>query len=212
MASRNYPPAVRAALVSLSQGTCYYPGCPKKVLEFVGETPELNVDIAHICALKPDGPRYDYSMAEDERNSFDNLILLCKVHHRHVDQTSPERYPVDLLREWKENREANGRDVLRGLQGLTEERLKQLIAMSLQEFNDDVRSAIDKLSKVDFEAASVLKILIGQLNDGASRHYAVDPDAVYTLRQAAEKLSHLPDTAPMLIRAANTLMDARGRY
>jgi hypothetical protein len=75
-----------------------------------------------------------------------------------------------------------------------------------------MRSAIDKLAKVDLEAATVLRSLIAQLNDGASRRYIVDPDVAEMLVRAAESLGHLQDTAPMLIEAARRMEQGRDFY
>ncbi len=40
------------------------------------------------------GPRYDPNQTDDERHSFENLILLCSFHHDVVDNQA-EMYSVD---------------------------------------------------------------------------------------------------------------------
>ncbi|MBB5155908.1 hypothetical protein [Saccharopolyspora phatthalungensis] len=45
-------------------------------------------------------------MTDDERRSFDNLILLCKEHHELVDTKHPDKYSVETLKSWKQDREA----------------------------------------------------------------------------------------------------------
>ncbi len=52
--------------------------------------------MAHIRGERPDAPRYDVSMTEDERRSHKNIILLCPTHHREID-AQPNSYPVDKL-------------------------------------------------------------------------------------------------------------------
>lgn len=61
-------------------------------------------DEAHIAAQSPDGPRYG-QLAEGMRvDSYDNLILLCRIDHKIVDD-QPKHYTVDVLREMKAKHE-----------------------------------------------------------------------------------------------------------
>lgn len=59
---------------------------------------------AHICAASPGGPRYDLRMSKEERKSYENGIWLCQTHSRFID-ADPARFPVDLLKAWKEEAE-----------------------------------------------------------------------------------------------------------
>ena len=55
--------ASRAALVRLSRGTCYWrPLCPELITRKIGSDYVVNLDVAHICAAEPSGPRYDSTM------------------------------------------------------------------------------------------------------------------------------------------------------
>lgn len=86
MKSRDYLAGTQEALVHLSDGFCYYPGCDRAVIEFVDGHPMMAVEISHIHAASPGGPYYDTSMSDEDRRHFDNLILLCKPHHTLVDK------------------------------------------------------------------------------------------------------------------------------
>jgi len=55
---------------------------------------------AHIKAAAPGGPRYDASMTPEERSDISNGIWLCQSCSKVID-VNPERYPVDVLVEWK---------------------------------------------------------------------------------------------------------------
>jgi len=123
---RDYSAGTRAGLVLLSQGTCYFPGCTTKTIEFIDGEPFVNFQIAHIRDAKP-GNRYVADMTDDERRSFANLVLLCKPHHTLVDKTHPERYSIGDLEQWKADREGAAMGTLRGLSGLTEEGLEEMI-------------------------------------------------------------------------------------
>jgi hypothetical protein len=61
-------------------------------------------DECHIISGKPDGPRYSPDFPGDELDSYPNLILLCRVHHKMVDDQS-ETFTADILRQLKENHE-----------------------------------------------------------------------------------------------------------
>ncbi|MEU1721848.1 Shedu anti-phage system protein SduA domain-containing protein [Nonomuraea sp. NPDC005692] len=74
-------------------GLCAIPDCPHDNTLPNG-TPSL--EIAHIRAPYPGGPRYDPRIALRERNEYPNLILLCPEHHRLVD-SFPNEYTVHRL-------------------------------------------------------------------------------------------------------------------
>ena len=61
-------------------------------------------DECHIVSDKSNGPRYDPRFPANEINSFSNLILLCRVHYKMIDD-QPERYTADCLRQLKANHE-----------------------------------------------------------------------------------------------------------
>ena len=59
----------------------------------------------HIVSSKPGGPRYDSSFPSNQIDSYDNLILLCRVHHREVDDLCID-YPKEILIQKKKDHEA----------------------------------------------------------------------------------------------------------
>jgi hypothetical protein len=96
--------SVVKALFALSGNTCAYDGCEVKLADpaWTG----VNADIAHICGERPGSPRFDPTMTDDERDDFDNLILLCPNHHRLIDALEPAIYTVEMLREMKHRHES----------------------------------------------------------------------------------------------------------
>ena len=58
-------------------------------------------DACHIVAQSEDGPRGRSSMETDERDGYSNLILLCKIHHKVIDDQW-RTYTVTKLLELKE--------------------------------------------------------------------------------------------------------------
>ncbi|HVX20664.1 MAG TPA: hypothetical protein VHB02_04890 [Acidimicrobiales bacterium] len=61
-------------------------------------------DEAHIRSKTPKGPRHDPSYPIDKVDGYDNLILLCKAHHKLVDD-NPEVFDTDMLEQAKERHE-----------------------------------------------------------------------------------------------------------
>lgn len=93
-------------LFALSRNQCAFPNCPTAIVQ-----PSLTLTgkICHIRARNPGGLRYDPTQTDAERNGFENLILLCSVHHDIVDDKDRVKtYTVELLEEMKEMHERNG--------------------------------------------------------------------------------------------------------
>ncbi|MEU1172115.1 hypothetical protein [Streptomyces microflavus] len=82
---------------------CAKPGCLRPLYRMNDETGEwlLNSSVAHIHARSEGGPRWDPRMSAEENQSASNLIPLCNDHAAEIDDT-PEHYPTELLREWKQ--------------------------------------------------------------------------------------------------------------
>ena len=89
-------------LYALSGNRCAFPDCENPIIEksgtVVGET-------CHIKAKNKGGPRFDVNQSDEERHSYENLILLCRMHHRTVDD-NPGIYSDELLPEMKKLHEA----------------------------------------------------------------------------------------------------------
>ena len=104
--AHQYTAGTERALYAFSNTRCYFPDCTTPVIKFVGDEPVNNVQIAHIRGAKPNSPRYDPAMSDDQRRAFSNLILLCTPHHTVVDRLHPDDYSVETLEQWKAARES----------------------------------------------------------------------------------------------------------
>ena len=90
---------------------CAHPDCVQPLISS-DKNRTLAGDVAHIEAVSEGGPRYNPKMTNRERNHYDNLIALCLIHHRLVDsKENVEDYPVELLKQWKQEHEDKMRDV-----------------------------------------------------------------------------------------------------
>ena len=207
---RNYNRGDRAALIAFSAGTCYWPGCHKPIVERAAGTFKVTLDIAHICALNETGERFDPEMSDDERNAFENLIVLCRLHHQMVDEGGVgAKYSVELLRRWKHERERGGIERLKGLQGLTESRLAELVNEAIKLRDADVKVILGRLEQRDSEAADLMNSLLEELNAVRSSS-VLNVDAVEMLHETAKQLAHLPDSADALGSTARELASLEG--
>lgn len=69
-------------LFAKSGNMCAFPDCRVPIVEAAGI---VTGEICHIKAQSPQGPRYDSEQTEEQRHSYENLILLCRRHHKVVD-------------------------------------------------------------------------------------------------------------------------------
>jgi hypothetical protein len=172
---------------------------------FVDGTPVNNFETAHIRAANDGGRRYVKDMSDEDRNGFDNLVLLCLVHHKIVDKIRPNDFSIQTLQAWKTTRESAGRAALRGLRGLTEARLQELIAESFTIFKAQFDDALARLESVDIEAARLLRPLIDELAEARFHARFPDEHIASMLADAANKLVNLENHADTLLTAANSL-------
>lgn len=57
-------------------------------------------EMAHIIGQKEDGPRGDDELPLNERDEFENIILLCPTCHTMVDK-NPKLFPKETIIQWK---------------------------------------------------------------------------------------------------------------
>jgi len=83
------------------------------VIEGTTDDPAAIVgDECHIISKQPTGPRSRLGTeADTDLDSYDNLILLCKTHHRLVDEQT-NKFSIDRLREIKTAHERWVRETL----------------------------------------------------------------------------------------------------
>jgi hypothetical protein len=88
-------------LFAFSGNLCAFDGCAHVMVNpqgiFVGQ-------ICHVEAAEPGGQRFRADMTNEQRRSFENLLLLCYGHH--VETNDESQYPVERLRQIKHSHEA----------------------------------------------------------------------------------------------------------
>ncbi len=96
-------------LFSLSGNVCAFPGCTAPIIDTTNGV--MTGQICHIKGKSRNGPRYDPNQTEEERNGYDNLLVMCAAHNKIVDdEATQNQYPVEVLRQYKQNHEANYRN------------------------------------------------------------------------------------------------------
>jgi len=90
-------------LFAVSGNRCAFPGCASPLVDEASG--KVTGRICHITADTPGGPRYDPEQSEKERHGFDNLVLMCPLHHD-VTDGSPGTYTAERLREIKARHQA----------------------------------------------------------------------------------------------------------
>ena len=97
-------------LFSLSGNLCAFPNCKQCLVE---NNLNLIAQICHIEAAEVGGQRYNLKQSDEERRSFENLIILCPNHHKVTDDV--QEYSVEKLLQMKsihEQKYLNNRFVL----------------------------------------------------------------------------------------------------
>ena len=86
-------------LILASAAKCAFPGCNQQLIE----NDQLIGQICHIEAASSGGQRYNPNQSDEERRSYNNLILLCANHHKITDDES--EYTVEKLKSMKKMHE-----------------------------------------------------------------------------------------------------------
>lgn len=92
-------------LFALSDNHCAFPRCTSALVESSGT---VTGRICHIRSASAKGSRYDPSQTDKERDGFENLILLCGMHHDVIDKNEAA-YTADVLLAMKREHERKGR-------------------------------------------------------------------------------------------------------
>lgn len=84
---------------------CSNPDCEAPTSGASGEDYAKLGQAAHINAVASDGPRYDPNLDDNYISSQENGIWLCYNCHKKIDNKRTKKFTVELLKEWKRNRE-----------------------------------------------------------------------------------------------------------
>lgn len=104
--SRSLKDATRLALAVAAAGRCEFAGCNDFLFEHhLTRRGGVFGQNAHIIAYAKRGPRAGKESGALGVHDIGNLLLLCPKCHKQIDG-EPDRFPVDVLREYKRDHEA----------------------------------------------------------------------------------------------------------
>ena len=91
--------AARNMVWARARGVCSFPGCGQVCVDEHTRGRATSIgEIAHIVSSRPRGPRHNPDLPDYD--VYANLLLLCRVHHKLVDDR-PDLYTVENLFGWK---------------------------------------------------------------------------------------------------------------
>jgi hypothetical protein len=191
----------RKQLWGCAANMCAFPGCDAIDSASDGLQPgsAVKLEECHIVARKTTGPRGNSNMSSAERDQYDNLILLCPIHHKIIDD-QPDIYTVEELQSIKVAHEQRIRESLA-------QTSLQLIA-NIQRPAPDELLTTQLIAALDEEAytrvRAILKAVISTLSDArpwTSQHSNLLFDVGFALWNEGEPGSSIIRTAriqPML--------------
>ncbi len=98
-------------ILARSGGFCGNPGCNADLFPLFGSNKITNIEqLAHIIGQSEKGPRGDEKLKIENRDDFDNIILLCPNCHQKIDQF-PQLFPFLTIRKWKKEHEKRIREL-----------------------------------------------------------------------------------------------------
>lgn len=169
---RTLKPSTKNLLYLRSLDQCAHPECqnPATVSGTEQSAAAVVIQICHIHARSKGGPRFNPCLTEEERDSYDNLILLCAHHHAIVDK-QPETYTAEILKQWKREHEAKVKDRMHSnlipAAFFTEfiekdiNRLRKRLAFGDSDGIDTALSLARRLTDGDYSTGSDKVIMIG---------------------------------------------------
>ena len=84
------------ALFARSGNQCAFPNCNHSL---INRKNEFIAQVCHIEGANEGGERYNENSNDEERRSFDNLLILCYAHH--IETNDIAEYTVERLKEIK---------------------------------------------------------------------------------------------------------------
>ncbi|MBS4712476.1 HNH endonuclease [Aeromonas caviae] len=90
-----------------SASRCSFPKCKKELVMDATLTDDESLvgEACHIVARSEDGPRGASDLTSEQRDKYANLVLMCNIHHKVIDD-QPEHFTVEMLHCFKAEHEA----------------------------------------------------------------------------------------------------------
>lgn len=106
-----YSESTRLRLASLSGNECAFPGCILPI--FDTEHGAMVGEVCHIKGKKPGSARHDPDQPEEERDAFENLVLMCPIHHDLIDKPATrDAFSVEMIQGYKHEHESRFKNTI----------------------------------------------------------------------------------------------------
>lgn len=98
-----------------SANRCAFSECRRELVIDSIETDDESLvgDACHMVGDSQNGPRGESFLSDEDRDKYGNLVLLCKVHHKMIDDQR-NYYTVERLQEMKRHHESWVAQTLQG--------------------------------------------------------------------------------------------------
>ncbi|GIQ60035.1 hypothetical protein Flavo103_31710 [Flavobacterium collinsii] len=125
-------------LWGFSGNKCAFSDCRNDLIADETETDDESIigDEAHIVAKSEDGPRGKSTLSVEDRDKYDNLILLCRKHHKIIDDQY-KFYTVEKLNTVKKEHENWVKESLKP------DKEKEKIDLAYAKYIDEIIKEID---------------------------------------------------------------------
>ena len=186
---KSIPESVRMQLWGRAAGRCQFDGCNRILWRDDLTKAEFNSSyVAHIVADSPTGPRGHATDSERFEKEMSNLMLMCDVHHRMIDN-DVLTYTVERLREMKQIHEER----LELLTGICPDKITQMILFgaNIGEQNAMLNENAAKQAIIPDRYPTVRPIMLGMTNsvlrDDNSEYWSAE---VYNLEHQYSQKIH----------------------
>ncbi|MHB1462447.1 MAG: SAVED domain-containing protein [Armatimonadota bacterium] len=214
------PDSVRLMLWVAAGGRCEYEGCNQPLWYDALTKMTLNkADAAHIFAISKGWARYDQEESKKQAVDISNLMLLCKDHHRLVDNEGADTHAAERLLDMKRRHEER----IELLTSIQEDRKSYVVLYSanIGRLNSSVRWEDAAPAMVPHRyPAEIRPIELGTSRSVFEDHEAWESERQQLRRQfhlqvkpriASEQIPHLSIFArapqPLLIELGHLLSD-----
>jgi hypothetical protein len=167
-------PEVLRELFLRSGNQCAFRGCKHRVISDAGV---YIAELCHIESALPEGERFNEDSNNEQRRSFDNLMLMCHEHHVTTDDV--DEFPVERMRKIKRAHEAKYSGVVEKIEAGFKDMTKTILATPAQSLGrmntvlklhsdpaelramaKELRATTEKLRKVPIRTRQILEIIL----------------------------------------------------
>lgn len=170
-------------LFAIAGNVCAFPKCTSPLID--EDSGSIIGEICHIKARRATGARYDSNQSDEQRNAYENLVLMCPTHHKIIDDDE-ESYTVERLQKIKVNQEKKAANksglILEKLEKFLEEHLSAIIE------KDDFQKEAD--SQIITEATRVDSFLEKAQRRAKQREFKNFYNAWFDSKQSIKDIAY----------------------